>query len=361
MGKGGGPLSVWLKEFTALVFTQTIQAFVYAMVISIILYGMSSKGNITADDNNSALGLMATFALLSVFKVEELSKKIFGVGDTKASHKNAMKSIAKTAIAAKLGGRVLNNTGKFFGGVKAIGQAGQDRKKAKKRLTEDMKDNGFDEKGNYIGKGKISGTNGTSGSSSASSTAGMSAAQKKYYDAAKAAKANGDMDGYHKNMEFASLARTMEGGSSGGSAAGSSSGGADVSDAAKRRMKNALRTYEDKLSEINKARDEGWKNIASSIEESAGALVLGTAGGILGGADGDIDEMLQGIMAGAGAGDIIGKNVINGLDKSVNFLKRQAKREAGVSSKELKRTISMYKDSIENLNVQYGVNDVSDI
>ena len=31
------------------------------------------------DDNNAALGLMATFALLSVFKVEDLTKKIFGI------------------------------------------------------------------------------------------------------------------------------------------------------------------------------------------------------------------------------------------------------------------------------------------
>lgn len=348
MGKGGA-LSAWLKEFTALVFTQTIQAFIYAIIISIILFGMVPKsGDISADDNNAALGLMSTFALLSVFKVEEMAKKIFGVGDTKASHKNAMKSIAKTAIAAKLGSRVLNNAGKFLGGVKAVSQAGQDRRKQKARLIEDMQDNGFDENGNYIGKGKTSAAKMAAGST-ASSSSGIAAGSATDFSVNSSVGSSVD----------SSVDSSV--GSSVASSAGSSAGGADISDAAKRRMKNALRTYEDKLSEINKARDEGWKNIASSLTESAGSVFGATAGGILGGADGDIDEMLQGIMAGAGAGDIVGKNVVAGLDRAVQFAKRNYNRQAGVSAKELKRTISTYKQAIEDLNVQYGINDVSDI
>lgn len=356
MGKGGGALSMWIKEFTALVFTQTIQAFIYAIIISIILFGMvSGTDSISADDNNASLGLMATFALLSVFKVEEMTKKIFGIGDTKASHKNAMRSIAKTAIAAKLGSRVLNNVGKVLGGAKSINKAGQDRRKAKARLQEDMKDNGFamkDGKAVYVGKGK-------GGSSAGASTSTMSAAQKQYYDAAKAAKAGGDMDGYHANMELAAAVRKGEQAIMSASNAGSS--GDVISDSAKRRMKNALRSYEDQLSEINKARDEGIKDIFSGLTESVGAGVGAITGGILGGADGDIDELLQGIMAGAGVGDTLGKNAVDGLDRAVQFAKRNANRQRGVSSSNLKKTISEYKSAIEDLNVKYGTNDVSDI
>lgn len=335
MGKGGGALSAWLKEFTALVFTQTIQAFIYAMIITIILFGvLPSDGTISSDDNNAALGLMATFALLSVFKVEDMARKIFGIGDSKASHKNAMKSIAKTAIAAKLGSRVLDNVGKVTGGIKAVNKAGQDRRKQKKRLEEDMKDNGYvrnkDGTATYVGKSKGSSSNLNSSTgegsfadntaSDNSATAGIDAAEK------TAAKSTDNA----------------------------------ISDAAKRRVKNALRNYEDKLAEIDKARNEGWKSIASGIMEAEGAKIGAVAGGLIGGADGDLDELLQGIMAGAGAGDIVGKNVVAAADRAIKFAERNMKRERGVSSKELKKTIEAYKAEAERQNVYYGSN-VDDI
>lgn len=341
MGKGGGALSSWLREFTALVFTQTIQAFIYAIIISIILFGMVNVNEeISASDQNSALGLMATFALLSVFKVEELTKKIFGIGDTKASHKNAMKSIAKTAIAAKLGSRVLNNAGKVLGGIKATNKAGQDRRKQKARLEEDMKDNGFEMqngKAVYVGKGR------SSSSGSTSSTASSNGSGVRTIESGSDGFGGGAVDVSVPNVSIPAVNTDV------------------ISDSAKRRMKNALRSYEDKLDEINKARNEGLKSIASGLTEFAASVPGAAMGGLLGGADGDIDEMLQGIMAGAGVGDTIGKNTIEGIDRAINFAKRNYKRQKGVSSNELKKTISSYKSAIEDINVKYGVNDVSDI
>ena len=337
MGKGGGALSMWIKEFTALVFTQTIQAFIYAIVISVILFGMVKTGSdISADDNNAALGLMSTFALLSVFKVEELAKKIFGIGDTKASHGNAMKSIAKTAIAAKLGGRVLNNAGKVFSGVKSINQAGQDRRKAKKRLDEDMADNGAvmgaDGKPVFVGKNKTSGGSSTVTRANASSGGdGTSTVNVDAGASGSGGNVNVDVDG------------------------------SEISAADKRRVKNALRTYEDKLSEINKSRREGIKSIISGTVESVGATFGATAGGLLGGADGDIDEMLQGMMAGAGAGDIVGKNMVEAVDRAAQFVQRNYKREAGMSNKDLQRAINDYKDALNKANVNYGSSSVDDI
>lgn len=362
MGKGGGALSAWLKEFIALVFTQTLQAFIYAIIIVIIVYGLKPNPSVSGDDQNAALGLMATFALLSVFKVEDLAKKIFGIGDSKASHKNAMQSIAKTAIAAKLGGRVLNNAGKVLGGVKAINKAGQDRRKVKSRLQEDMADNGYKmENGvaKYVGKNKNS-KNVISTSSNIGSNSGMSDAQKKYYEAAKEAKARGDMAEYERNRELAAAVRKGE--KAIASSINNSSNNSDViSDAAKRRMTNALRNYEDRLSEINKARDEGIKSIASGLTESVTALAGGLTGGILGGSDGNIDEMLQGVLAGAGAGDVAGKHVIEGIDRATQFVKRNYNRKPGVSSKDLDASIKAYQDALEQANITYGITDVSDI
>ena len=303
MGKnGGGALSMWIKEFTSLVFTQTIQAFIYTMIISMILFGMGTRKEENANDNNSALGFMATVALLSVFKVEEMSKRIFGLHDTKANPGNAMKSIAKTAFAAKLGKRALDNIGKITGGIGAITKARQDRKKLATRLEEDKKD-----------FGGMSG--GTSGPANAGDITG----------------AGGGVSTY--------------GGGGGTSAHGES---ANISLANKRRMRDAYRQYQDKLSEINKQRNEGIKNIFSGVTESAGAIFGGATGMVLGGADGNLDEAIQGIMAGAGVGDSIGQSAVNSVEKAINFATRNYKREKGMGNKELKRIFKDFENEINN-------------
>jgi len=340
MGKGGGALSMWIKEFTALVFTQTIQAFIYAIIITIILYGMVQTGSdISSDDNNAALGLMSTFALLSVFKVEEMAKKIFGVGDTKASHGNAMKSIAKTAIAAQLGKRVLDNAGKVFGGVRAINKSRQDNKKTQKRLQEDMEDNGFvmgeNGKPTYVGTKKTrSSTNSSAAASVTTNGAGGA------------------------NV---STPTAVDVANSGGSGVAVGADEQIISDAAQRRMRNALRNYDDKVSEIKKAREEGIKNIFTGVSESIGAGFGAATGAVLGGADGDLDEMLQGMMAGAGVGDAAAQSAVNAIDRATQFVKRNAKHEAGISSKQLQKSIDAYKDALSKTSVNYASSKVDDI
>lgn len=352
MGKGGGALSVWLKEFIALVFTQTLQAFIYAIIIVVIMYGLEPRAGISGDDQNAALGLMSTFALLSVFKIEDMAKKIFGIGDTKASHKNAMHSIAKTAVAAKLGSKVLNNAGKVFGGVKAIGKAGQDRRKLKTRLQEDMSDMGYKLEEN---KGKM---NATYVGNKKTAVAGVTS--KNGSVTASTDTVNGsDADSFGGSQSAAE--NTSISPSTNSASVGNSSSNHDViSDAAKRRMRNALRTYDDKLSEINKARDEGIKSIASGLTEFAGSVVGGTAGGILGASDGNFDEILKEIVAGAGAGDIAGKYVVEGADKITQFAKRNYNRKKGVSSVNLKATLKAYDEAMKQANVNYGAIDVED-
>lgn len=337
MGKGGGALSAWMKEFVTLVFVQTIQAFIFAIIISIILFGMSDDpGNISADDNNAALGLMSVFALLSVFKVEDMIKKIFGISDTKASHRSALSSLAKTAMAAKIGSRVLNNTGKFLGGLRGVTQAGQDRRKLKKRLDEDMKDEGFvkgsDGKLRPVQSASTRKTNSAVGRTgtviTGDSVANVDTAIAPINQSASSAEKI-DFDKLYGNTTQP-----------------------QVSDAAYRRVKKSLREYEDKVAEINKARNEGIKNMVSSLAESTGAVFGGTAGGILGGADGDIEGLLQGVMAGAGVGDTVGKNTVEAVDRATKFVQRNVKREKGVSNKELKRAIDEYKDTLSKARVK---------
>lgn len=361
--KGGGPLNVWLREFMALVFTQTIQAFIYAIVISVILYGMQPRSDVSATDNNAALGLMSTFALLSVFKVEALAKQIFGVGESKASTGNAMKSIAKTAIAAQMGKRVLDNAGKVFGGIRQINKSRQDNRKTRARLEEDMADNGFkmgkDGKPEYVGgTASTGGVTSKARAGTTSANAQMSDAQRQYYNAALEAKANGDMDGYKRNRELAAAVRKGENASFGTSSA---PGGDVISDAAKRRMKNALRSYEDRLAEIKRARNEGVKSIASGLTEGVASTFGGVTGAVIGGADGNLDEALQGMGIGAGIGDTVAVSAVEAVDKAAKFIERNYNRQAGISNRELKKSIDSYKKAVEDMNIKYGVNDIGDI
>lgn len=133
-GKGGGPLASWIREFTTLVFVQTVQAFIYALILIVILQAMNPSGSESGDDFNTGVGLMSVFALTSLFKVEGIIRKIFGLGDTKAGHKGAIKSIAKTAFALKLGKRVLDNGKKISGGIKSIRDYKKDAKSVSDRV-----------------------------------------------------------------------------------------------------------------------------------------------------------------------------------------------------------------------------------
>ena len=328
MGKGGGALNTWLKEFTALVFTQTIQAFIYAIVISIIMLGMngvvdSTTDGISANDHNGAVGLMSVFALMSVFKVEEMARRIFGISDTKASPGGAMKSLAKTAIAASLGKRVLNNAGKIIGGAKAVNKAGQDRRKLAKRIDEDKADFGIKAKNS---SDPALNTRTVSGGSSTSS--GM---------------------------------RSSSGGTSTG--AGDSvipSNVAAISNSDKRKLREALRRYEDQLSEINKAKAEGWKSIASGMTESIGSVIGGASGAAFGAANGEFDSIVNGLMSGAGIGDTIGKGAVESVDKAINFVKRNYKHQAGMSNKQLRSKLDELTRTIESSGVSYNVDVVDD-
>ena len=66
---------VWLKEFCSLIFTQTVQAFLLAIIMSVVV-ATASNGNIEDQGNTiSATGLIAIIALASISKVELLVKK----------------------------------------------------------------------------------------------------------------------------------------------------------------------------------------------------------------------------------------------------------------------------------------------
>ncbi len=369
-GKGGA-LSSWLREFGQLVFIQTIQAFIYAIIISVIMaiYDTAidrASADALHTDYATGLGFFAVVALVSVFKVEDMARKIFGIGSTKADHGSAVKDIAKTAIAVNLGKRVLDNGKKVVGGTKNWLGGRKDEKKAADRLERRKqalyKDMGMDDETNKLS------TPATQQAGGAGSVLATSKNDEKAKLLAKAKKSRmlaitetdptrhkALMDEAQQYESMASgLSDTIVESESGGSASLSASAGGSstgrstgTSQSTKsgnyhQKMLDLQEQYEKEISSIKKRRKEGFRTMTKGVMEMGGSVVGATAGGILGFAGGDIDEGLRSVVSGAGVGDVVGETVAN-----VSF-----GTEDAISSA-YKATSSAIKDYSSSIKSQY--------
>lgn len=363
----GKSLQSWFKEFATLVFTQSIQAFIYAVIISIVTFSMTKTSGVSAEDQNGALGLLSVVALASVFKVEEMLRKILGLGTSQASVKGAMGSIANTAIALKMGQKVLNNAGKSIkGGAqwtkgkmdlkkedkrfataasenKAVGiraddtkdqkekeldinteqrkTAIEDKYKNKKDVIEDKYKKKKDEvlqatknKNETIDKSLASDADKNNAKAEERRKAIIAA---KELDTQKAAElAREDLD----TKKAAELAREDDKKKVLGDQI--STRHQETKAAVQQKYKTLIEDNKSKVSDIQKTRREGVKMMASGVTETVGATIGGTMGGIIGGADGNIGEALKGIMKGAGTGDMVGQGVVSVASSGVESANR---------------------------------------
>lgn len=280
MGKSGGALSAWIKEFCTLVFIQTIQAFTYAIIVVVIV---QLDFNLIPEQNTrmGALGIFSIIAFVSVFKIEELLRKIFGVSSTRADRKSMMQSLGKLAVVGHFGKRLLNNVGKITGGAKSKLKSRQDLKKLNDEQQKDLEAL----KKDMANKGvNISSSNGMSG----------------------------DLGSSIEDDTIEALEQVSKG-SKGPS-----------SSAYNQRLRSIEKEYESKRKEIEKARQEGTKQIIKGFTETGGAIIGGTTGALVGISDGDVDGILTEMVAGAGIGDALGEktvDTISSLKKSVSDIK----------------------------------------
>ena len=130
----GNVFQQWLKEFCALVFAQTVQAFILAIILVLVATCIeaSVKGNDTVTGTEAA-GFLAIIALTSISKMESLIKKMFGLGSslTDTSMNGGKGGLLGTYMAMQMGKRVFDNVPKLFGGINDRVSAGRDAKKAK--------------------------------------------------------------------------------------------------------------------------------------------------------------------------------------------------------------------------------------
>lgn len=253
-----GIFSSWFREFATLVFTQTVQAFLLAIVMSIIVSCLSeANGN-----GINAAGLLAIIALSSFGKIEMLVKNIFGVtsGFGDPSLKNGRGITAGTMLAWRGGKRLLDNGDKMIKGHRMKTEA----RKGMEAL--------------------------------ATSGGGELDANKNYIDGDEKSKLGSDV-GKQIDEQVVKL-QTL----------------GDIQELTK--AINNLRTAtdnanknttQDKLKEYQEMYQKGKDLQKSSVLESAGALVGGTAGTIVGLANGE--DVAKTALAGAGGGDALGQYV----------------------------------------------------
>lgn len=316
MGKGGGsPLSMWIKEFCQLVFIQTIQALIYAIILSMVIQIMTAATTSTyrseyksanVDDYNSAIGLMCVFAFISVFKIEDLVKKVIGFGQTKADHRGALQSLAKTAFALKLGSKVLDNGGKVLKGVGGIAinasASRKDKINFENRRARLKAKYGMDETQ-------------TSVATSSSSSVAMPSETAEQGTAKQMEEITSGDTSQTVATATATKATTAK-------ATTAKATVPDVKDVAKQKenmqkYKDELLNLQDKMDEKRAERSkkniESVKMMTSGATEFVGSVFGGIAGGVIGIADGDIEQGIQGLVSGAGLGDAAGQFVNNSV------------------------------------------------
>lgn len=128
-GPKGGALTNWIREFTLIVMVQTIQAFLFAIMMVLIVKSGSAYVNdgseASSEDASMAMGIIGIVGLASIAKMEDLVKKMLGTGPsvTDPSLRGGMKSFATGMLAARMAGRVTNNLGNITGGIRKVATA----------------------------------------------------------------------------------------------------------------------------------------------------------------------------------------------------------------------------------------------
>ena len=334
-----GVFTTWVKELCALVFVQTIQAFILAIVISIIITFIAPNtsgdkiAKLTDADSVSALGILCIVLLTSLTKMEQITKKIFGL-DSGILQNKPPHGLMASYMALKAVGRVFNNVPKVVGGIgSATLGAGLDKKKANSAMLTRLKRKGLDKNGNTLGGSKpIAGVGGlpsAAGDSSNNDSNNINKWDDTHYKNAKEAYKSGDMDKYQKEMELQNAvdearreySQKLAGAIISGS--GSSKKQDKVDDYYK-----IMDKYDDELAKAKEKRRKGIQDAFSGGIETIGAAAGGMAGlsigSVSGLATGDLDQIHKATAYGIGVGDALGEHLTNAVASATTNIKSRA-------------------------------------
>lgn len=302
-----GVFGSWFRELATLIFTQTIQAFLLAIVMTIVITAMGATTNSTGDASNPvdsqntssagtnyAAGMLAIIALSQFGKVELLVKNIFGVTSAYGGDMQSGKGgLLAGAMALRYGKKVLNNAGKVAGGVGgAIKNTSQIHSLNKQKdalslagdtanaegAAQDALNSMDDAAGRFIdnaatGAGMATGAQMVGGSSGTGIGTGVSAAQiDQLIQAVK--------------QQTATLQKSKN-------------------DSDKDKLDEKMKALDDKIDEAKKNRREGIRTAASGVLETAAAAPGAAIGATVALGLGDTEKLAEYTVIGAGVGDSI--------------------------------------------------------
>lgn len=300
--------STWLRELCSLVFLQTLQAFLFAIMIIII----AKTAVASIDENNTAValnasGVIAIVALTSISKLEELMKKVFGLDSsvTDTSMRGGMKSFATGMVAAKMAGRVLNNGKKIGTGIKGVADSAKEKQDLNSKYLKQIDRINNRPQNPQFAAGVV-GAAGAAGADSINK--GNTATQtnsvvNNVADSTKTAKNNNN-----QTREDKKAAQTKY-----------------QQDLAAYNKKNQMEDFKDKynseLKAIKKKRNDSIAEGVTGVAETIGAIGGGATGFVTGLSSGDIGTAIKSGGVGIGVGDYIGSKSVSlprGANKSIN-------------------------------------------
>ena len=263
-----GIFNAWFKEVVTLIFTQTIQAFLLAVVLTIIISALKTNTQNVGDGAGAAAGLLAIIALSQFSKLELLVKNIFGVtssfGDPSlAAGRNSLTAGKAMVIGnmRRLGdnGKKIAQVGKGIGSHFKMKDLEREKAKLVSQPPKTTTDEEFRKFNNQDGEKENLNVNG------------------------------GDLLRLISEQTEAIRSQTqiME----------------------RNKLDEQIKKLDDKIAEAKKDRNESFKTAAGGVVETAGALYGGVAGSMYGLAQGD--NIVSSTLGGLEAGDAIGQSAFN--------------------------------------------------
>lgn len=354
MGKNDA-FSSWLKEFCILVFTQTIQAFIFAIIILLIIKAnsnISNEGVSNQDDSNAAVAFVGIIGLASIGKIEDLVKGMIGFKSNvhDSSMRGGLKSFATgMAVASMVGKRVGTNVPNFAKGIKGAITSRNDVAKENKGYSKKLTRMGI------TGETQADADNINVGNN-------PNSVQQNNESNKETNEREDQWNEWFKNQGQESLvnAKGVNGvsGTNGVKGVNGVSGinGINIkSDKAKWRLEDMEDAHNKRLSEIKDKRREGIKGAASSVLETGGALVGATAGLSAALATGDVGTMLKAAGVGATIGDAATGAAVSSTSDLHNYLKNDRIK----NKKEIQITLDKQQKQLDE--AMKKIKDVSNI
>lgn len=353
--------SVWLKEFCSLIFTQSIQAFILALIMMVIINLASQDRGLTSGTMTGATGIMAIIALAALSKVELLVKRIFGVesqfGDP--AMKNGFGGLAGTYMAFRLGKNLLDNGKKMFGGLGQKRSAKKTKAKLERRKLAALNNlygsanRDLGESGNGTGVPQVSatapGASGTTGGGGILPPGATEEYRKAAEQAARVTATQGQgagsingSGGVLQNATFQVQNGTINGNVDGGN---KKKKDFDIYDFEKKRN-DILEKYDDQLSKAKDDIKQGRRKMISGGLETFIGAPLGAVGGTLYGLSKG-DNPLAEAISGAGLGDAIAA----GLTKA-GFTVKDGVKDVGSVVSERYKTVDAINNSLDDLGMK---------